>query len=128
LLVPEVLSAAIETVFDSLFCEIKGLTAAIVSTDDGHGLAMRGATSLSTSKLGAMTSSISALASAISRESRTGNVQSIIIEADDGYLLVVAIPNLCWPLTLCVLTTRSAILGQIAYTTKRCSAYLVQVA
>src|SRR5262245_33161389 len=88
---------------------------ALVSTVDGFEVAARVDRSLSPEKLSAMTSSLLALAEAISQESGIGNCRDLVIDASGGRVLLMDIPSRSRKLLLTVLCDRGATLGSVLW-------------
>ena len=106
----------IEAMVEASF-EING---AVVSTTDGFEVAAHLDNNQSAAKLSAMTSSLIALAQAISGESHIGTCNDILIEASTGRLLLMEIPRADRPLLLAVLCDRDSTMGQVLWTVRRC--------
>lgn len=108
--------------------QITGLTAVVISTSDGFELAnaSRGNTA-SPAKLAAMACSISALGLMAGEEGHVGQCQNITIEADEGVIVILAIPHAQFPLILSLVATRDTLLGQALYLAKRAVGELVRV-
>lgn len=71
-------------------------------------------------KIAAMSSSLSAIGNMAVKEISPGNqYQSIQIESDNGYILIVEVPYPKYPLIMNIVTTKDAILGQVLYRTKQ---------
>jgi uncharacterized protein len=96
------------------------INGAIVSTVDGFEVAARVAGSLSAAKLSAMTSSLLALAEAISAESDAGECRDMVIDASAGRILLMDIPNADRRLLLTVLCDSGTTLGQALWAAREC--------
>lgn len=93
---------------------------AVVSTTDGFEVAAHLGGKQSAAKLSAMTSSLIALAQAISDESGIGACNDMLIEASAGRLLLMEIPRADRPLLLAVLCDRDSTMGQVLWAVRRC--------
>lgn len=93
---------------------------AVVSTPDGFEVAAHLGGKQSAAKLSAMTSSLLALAQAISDESDIGTCNDILIEASAGRLLLMEIPRSDRQLLLAVLCDRDSTMGQVLWAVRRC--------
>ena len=111
-----------------LISEIGGAIAIVISTSDGFEVAARSQNAAQISRMAAMASSIAAIGSVIGQESRLGAHRSITIDADSGFVIMVEIRHPVTPLTLSVITTRSAILGQALFAANRAASELVTAA
>ena len=121
------LQLAVEQVLDEFMEELKGLTAVLVASSDGFEVAARGRSSLEVSKLAAMACSISALGGMVGDESAIGQYQNVVVEADDGYVVILDIPHPEYPMILNMVATREEVLGQVLYRAKRAASRLANV-
>ena len=112
---------------DSLSAQVTGITAAIVSTGDGYHVASKVDSSAQVSRLSAMASSLSALSSVAGEENNMGAGQSITIEAAGGYMILIEIAHPSVPLTLSVVTNKTAVLGQALYFAKVVARDIAQI-
>jgi uncharacterized protein len=117
--VPQTVIAAANQALDQLMGEVKGVTAAVVSTADGFEVAGRVENNAQIAKLAAMSSSIAAIGIVVGEESGVGEQQSITIEAKDGFVVMVGIDSLAHPMILNVIAQKSAVLGQVLYFAKQ---------
>jgi predicted regulator of Ras-like GTPase activity (Roadblock/LC7/MglB family) len=93
----------------------KEVLGALVSTVDGFEVAANVRATASVKKLAAMTSSLLALAEAMSQESEVGHCVDLVIEAGDGMVLMMDVPNEHRKLLLTVLCNKSATLGSVLW-------------
>ncbi len=74
----------------------------------------------SAQRIAAMSSSLQALSEAIAREAGRGRSRNLIIETDNGTILVLGIPNTTPRLSLAVIASGSEILGRLLWATRNC--------
>ena len=88
---------------------------ALISTVDGFEVAANVRATTSVQKLAAMTSSLLALAEAMSHEGEVGNCIDVVIEAGEGMVLIMDVPNDRRRLLLTVLCNKVATLGSVLW-------------
>lgn len=106
----------------------QGVQTAVVATSDGIVVASRSATSFDESKLAAMSSSIAAIGSVVTEETSVGECRSIMVDAANGCTVILSIPSPDWPMILCVIATKSAVLGQVIYAAREAAATIARAA
>ncbi len=106
---------------DSLIDAYPEISGALVSSIDGFEIAARLRPSLSPATLSAMTSSQLALGEAICGETAMGACLNVVIEAENGRLLMLDIPNRRRKLLLTVLCGDDASLGSVLWPVRRCA-------
>lgn len=121
------LQQAVESAVEGLMLNLKDLSAALVASTDGFEIAARAQSSVDVSKLAAMACSISALGSMVGEESAIGQYQNVVVEADEGYVVILDIPHPSFPMILSLVASRDEILGQVLYRAKRVVSRLVTV-
>lgn len=97
-----------------------GIGGALVSTVDGFEIAAHVGPSISTAKLSAMSSSLLALAAAISSESGGGECRDLTIDGTHGRILLMDIPYPGRQLLLTVLCDSKTTLGQTLWAARSC--------
>ena len=97
-----------------------GGTAALVATTDGFEVAAVTHQSLSTEKMAAMTSSILALGEAALGEANYDGCQNVVIEANSGLIVMLAVGEQRKELLLSVIADKNAMLGQVLWAARRC--------
>ncbi|MDO9405226.1 MAG: hypothetical protein Q7T87_14430 [Polaromonas sp.] len=115
--VPAPLAVHAGRALDTLMGQVQGAIAAVISTPDGFDVASRvsnGDTGAG-ARLAAMASSITAICGVVGEESRIGANQSISIEAEQGYVVMVHIAHAAHPMILNLVATKRAVLAQMAY-------------
>jgi uncharacterized protein len=125
--VPQTITRAAQAALENLVSQVGGVIAAVISTTDGFEVASRVQNTAQVSKLAAMSSSISAIAEVVGDESGVGAQKSIVIDAEDGYVVMVNIAHSQFPMILNIIARKSAVLGQITYFARE-TALLVQKA
>jgi uncharacterized protein len=106
---------------DALLDAYPEIIGALVSSIDGFEIAARLRPSLSAATLSAMTSSQLALGEAICGETAMGACLNVVIEADQGRVLMLDIPNPRRKLLLTVLCSHEASLGSVLWPVRRCA-------
>jgi predicted regulator of Ras-like GTPase activity (Roadblock/LC7/MglB family) len=97
-----------------------GVNNAVISTADGFDIAVESMSKEEGTKLSALSSSISAIGHMAVKEVGTGNRhQSILIEGEDGYLLIMDISYPGCPLTMSITASKEAMLGKLIYYAKQ---------
>lgn len=112
---------------DELMTALSGLIAVVIATADGFEVASRGRADVEIAKLAAMACSISALGAMVGTESGIGQYQSVVIEADEGYVLIMEIPHPSYPMIMNLVVGSEEMLGQALYRAKRAAARLAVV-
>lgn len=116
---PEQLRLDADQALDELSASLGRLNAAVIATTDGFEVASRAGNGLEVSKLAAMACSISALGAMVGQESEVGPHQNVIVEASEGYIVIVDIPHPRYPMILNLVADREEMLGQVLYQAKR---------
>ncbi|MDH0897132.1 MULTISPECIES: hypothetical protein [unclassified Pseudomonas] len=116
---PESLRHDGEQALDELMTALGGLNAAVIATSDGFEVAARARFGLEVTKLAAMACSLSALGAMAGEESSVGLQQSLIIEASEGYVVIIDVPHPRFPMILNLVAEREETLGQLIYQAKR---------
>lgn len=117
ILTPKVIKLAATRELDKLMSSTTGIESAVLTTEDGFEVAFRSIDSeVDSSKLAAMASSLSAISNMSIFETNLGTeYNSIIIESDKGYIVIMDIDNEAFPMILNVVASKNAVLGQILY-------------
>lgn len=99
--------------------KLNGVKGAVITTGDGFEVAVNVVSDTDGAKLSAMASSISAIGNMAVQETNLGaRHQSITIESEEGYVFIMDIPNPSCPMILNIITSKSAVLGQVVYYAK----------
>lgn len=103
-----------------------GVLSATVATADGLPVASTLANKHEVDKLSAMSGSISALASAMTRETGHGEPERMILESSRGHIVSMKVPTTGSSLVLTVVSDDNAVLGKLLWhckaTTEKISA------
>ena len=89
--------------------------AVLVATEDGLHVASAMRVALDASRLSAITSSMTAIGEVVSSETGLGQVRCLMIEADDGYLVMRATRRGNVGLVIAALVSREALLGLVIH-------------
>ena len=95
------------------------VTLAVVTSGDGFEVAAHPHLPMG-QRIAAMSSSLQALSEAIAREAALGRSRNLIIETDNGTILVLGIPNTTPRLSLAVIASGSEVLGRLLWATRNC--------
>ncbi|RLL36946.1 roadblock/LC7 domain-containing protein [Acinetobacter cumulans] len=77
-------------------------------------------------KLAAVSSSILAMVQAFMGEINLEGCQSLTLDANNGKVVLTAIPNAKYPMVLVVLTSKHVLLGQLLYSIKKIAEAITQ--
>ncbi|SEM23503.1 hypothetical protein SAMN05428989_3450 [Pseudoxanthomonas sp. GM95] len=105
--------------------EVGGVRCAVVSSVDGFALAVANGEPGSGERLAAMTSSMLALAAAVGRELALGHLESLLAEASEGKVVMLAIPAPT-PLLLMAACERRILTGNVLWAARACSQRMAQ--
>ncbi|RZL64911.1 MAG: hypothetical protein EOP81_06520 [Variovorax sp.] len=100
---------------EGLMTQVAGAVAAVISTPDGFDVASRVTTPGAGARLAAMASSITAICGVVGEESEIGANQSICIEAENGYVVMVHIAHPAHPMILNLVAHKDTVLAQMVY-------------
>ena len=114
--------ATVQTCLDRFSGAVTGIQSAVVASVDGFAIAQAaGDHSGSSDRLAAMTSSMLALAKAVSRELLLGELEVLMMEAAEGKVLMLSIPLPTRSLLLMASCTRSCAIGNVLWNARQCS-------
>lgn len=100
-------------------CE--GVQIAMLASRDGRPFVWRSAVAGDSGKLAAMTSSLTALGRTVLRELNAGELDHLLVEGQDGKLVLVGVPGLDGLLVLAVLAERRTRLGLVLGHARMCA-------
>ncbi|KGI77490.1 roadblock/LC7 domain-containing protein [Oleiagrimonas soli] len=106
---------------DALGKDLVGIRSAVVASVDGFAIAHASVSQVSEEKLAAMTSSMLALASAIGRELAMGRLQTLMLDADIGKVLMLTIDTPREPLLLMVACSQKSVMGKVLWAARECA-------
>jgi predicted regulator of Ras-like GTPase activity (Roadblock/LC7/MglB family) len=92
---------------------------ALVTSSDGFEVASAPPEPVA-KRIAAMSSSLQALSEAIAREAGRGSSRNLVIETDNGTILVQGIPDTTPRMSLAVIASGSEILGRLLWATRNC--------
>jgi predicted regulator of Ras-like GTPase activity (Roadblock/LC7/MglB family) len=95
------------------------VTLALVTSSDGFEVGAHPPLPIA-KRIAAMSSSLQALSEAIAREAGRGSSRNLIIETDNGTILVQGIPDTTPRMSLAVIASGSEILGRLLWATRNC--------
>ena len=104
-----------ETTLETLMGEVQGAVSAVLSTVDGFAVAAKTATEEQGARVAAMASSASAICSVVGEETEVGAHQSITIQAENGYAVMVQVAHALQPMILSLVANKTAALGRTIY-------------
>ena len=78
-------------------------------------------------KLSAVGSSILALVQALTAEAQLTGCRSVILDAENGKIMISSVPNANQPMILIVVTKQQVLLGQIMHAMNKATARLVEL-
>jgi predicted regulator of Ras-like GTPase activity (Roadblock/LC7/MglB family) len=99
------------------------VTLSLVTSSDGFEVAAYPASAVA-QRICAMSSSLQALSEAIAREAGRGSSRNLIIETDNGTIVVLGIPNTAPRMSLAVIASGGEILGRLLWAARNCCAAL----
>ncbi len=107
-----------------VMAEVKGVRAAVVSTEDGFEVASAVENTAQVSRLAAMASSMAALGAIAGEESNLGACQNLVIQAQEGLIVMSQAKRADMDLILSVVASKEAVMGQLIYITRSATAML----
>jgi predicted regulator of Ras-like GTPase activity (Roadblock/LC7/MglB family) len=112
--------SACEVRLAALVTEVSGIVAAQLTTADGFEVATHSGRMEPgiASRLAAMGSSLWALSQAVSSSTQIGESRNLIVEGEQGHVVLMAVPETRPALSLLVVTNQSSILGQTLWTAR----------
>jgi predicted regulator of Ras-like GTPase activity (Roadblock/LC7/MglB family) len=90
--------------------------AVVIATEDGFQMASASIEPVDAPRLAAIVSSLSAMGSALTGETKLGAVGCLMIEAEGGYLVIRSARRKNVGLVIAALTRREALLGLVIHT------------
>lgn len=118
------LSARAQAAATQLMSDVKGIKAVVIATEDGYEVASQATSLAQTSRLSAMASSFSALGALVGEESSLGECNNVIVDASEGLIVILQVRHPSLNLTMCVVTGRDSVIGQVLYYSKLAAAGL----
>ncbi len=109
----------VQQCLEELGASSSGITLAVVTSEDGFEIAAYRGGAIS-GRIAAMSSSLEALAEAITREASLGKNRSLIIEAENGAVLVLGLDSTTPRASLSVVAQAGETLGQLLWAARNC--------
>jgi predicted regulator of Ras-like GTPase activity (Roadblock/LC7/MglB family) len=107
-----------------------GIQLAVLSTADGFEIAsfLSPGADAAAAKVAAMTSSITAVGDAITRETGLHGSRNLIIESDNGVVLLLSLREVKPRMALAIVANKQAILGHLLWATRNTGAAIERIA
>ena len=96
-----------------------GVSLAVLTSEDGFEIAAYRAAELS-GRIAAMTSSLQALSEAITREAGLAGSRGLVIEAENGTIVVLGIASTSPRVSLAVVASNAGTLGALLWSARNC--------
>ncbi len=100
--------------------DIDGVRSVVLATVDGFALLPAAGTHGNGERLAAMTSAMLALAAAVGRELALGELETLMLEAGEGKVLMLALPCTPAPLLLMTACDTRCVVGKVLWSAKNC--------
>lgn len=107
------LAGLAERVVGELLATVEGAGAATIATADGFALAHAGSQTIDPSRLAAIVSSLAALSAAAAQETGLGRTRCLLVECDDGRLVVRCVEVGADSIVVAILTDQRTLLGRV---------------
>ncbi|WP_227429947.1 roadblock/LC7 domain-containing protein [Psychrobacter sp. I-STPA6b] len=111
---PEFITSSKETLYN-LVHSTSGIDGVLLATTDGFEVSSIFQKNYDGGKLSAVGSSILALVQALTNEAQLTGCRSVILDAEDGKIMISAVPNENQPMIVIVVTKQQVLLGQIMH-------------
>lgn len=98
---------------DRLLQGCEGVSAAMLALRDGRPFVEKVQSGVDSGRFAAMASSLAALGQSVLRELKAGSMDHVLVEGDQGKLVLVTVPETGGLLLLAVLATHGARLGLV---------------
>ncbi|WP_313459941.1 roadblock/LC7 domain-containing protein [Stenotrophomonas sp.] len=100
--------------------DIDGVRSVVLATVDGFAVLPAAGTHGNGERLAAMTSAMLALAAAVGRELALGELETLMLEAGEGKVLMLALPCTPAPLLLMTACDTRCVVGKVLWSAKNC--------
>lgn len=104
-----------------------GVDGVLLASTDGFEVASIFQKNYDGNKLSAVGSSILALVQALTNEAQLTGCRSVILDAENGKIMISAVPNAHQPMILIVVTRQQVLLGQIMHAMNKGTLRLVEL-
>ena len=118
------LVAAKKVLYD-LVHATSGIDGVLLASTDGFEVSSIFQKDYDAGKLSAVGSSILALVQALTSEAQLTGCRSVILDAQDGKIMISAVPNTNQPMIVIIVTKQQVLLGQIMHGMNKSINYLV---
>lgn len=105
---------------EAFVASVPGIRSAVLASVDGFVMA-QAATAGNGDRLAAMTSSMLGLADAVARELALGALETLMLEAGDGKVLMLAVPTATRPLLLMAACSQRSTAGHVLWAARECA-------
>lgn len=123
---PEFITTSKEVLHD-LVHSTNGVDGVLLASADGFEVSSIFQKNYDGGKLSAVGSSILALVQALTNEAQLTGCRSVILDAENGKIMISAVPNANQPMILIVVTKQQVLLGQIMHAMTKGIARLVDM-
>ncbi len=113
--IPLELAQKAQSAIDLLFNKLSGVNALLIASVDGFPIAYRAIIDVDANKVAAMASSFSALGVVVADESHIGSKKVVTLEAEDGYVILLDISHIDFPMVLSITASKNTVLAQTLY-------------
>jgi predicted regulator of Ras-like GTPase activity (Roadblock/LC7/MglB family) len=113
-------AAAAQRQLEAFAASTPSIALAVLTSSDGFELAAYPAQLPVAQRIAAMSSSLQALSEALAREASLSNSRDLIIESDDGTILVLGLANTAPRMSLAVVATNKENLGHLLWASRNC--------
>lgn len=111
----ELFVVASKEVLHDLVHSTSGIDGVLLASTDGFEVSSIFQKEYDAGKLSAVGSSILALVQALTNEAKLTGCRSVILDAQDGKIMISAVPNKNQPMIVIVVTKQQVLLGQIMH-------------
>lgn len=118
---------AAKEVLHELIHATSGIDGVLLATTDGFEVSSIFQKDYDGGKLSAVGSSILALVQALTNEAQLTGCRSVILDAQDGKIMISAVPNNHQPMIAIVVTKQQVLLGQIMHGMNKAINHLVEL-
>lgn len=114
-------------VLHELVYSTSGIEGVLLASTDGFEVSSIFQKNYDAGKLSAVGSSILALVQALTNEAQLTGCRSVILDAQDGKIMISAVPNEFQPMIVIVVTKQQVLLGQIMYGMNKAISQLMEL-
>lgn len=115
-----------KAVLQSLMHSTNGVEGVLLASSDGFEVQSIFQKSYDGGKLSAVGSSILALIQALTGEAQLEGCRSLILDAENGKIMISAVPNENQPMILMIMTRQQILLGQVMHAMNKAIASLIE--